>query len=994
MAVNRLAARMAARVLMIAMISTAAAAAEGEEHAPALMPLPRTITFGAGFLPLPGMLTPDWSGCRSAELPGALARLYSDIARLTGTPSDPEKPVRLAIHCETSGAVAHDRHEAYKLTVAEDGVRIDAAGPAGVLRAFATLRQLVMLQRGQPELAFAAIEDAPRFPWRGIMLDVARNFLSVETIERQIDAMERVKLNVLHLHLSDDQGFRVESKRYPKLNAQSPYYTQAQVRSLVTYAADRGVLVVPEFDVPGHTRAIVDAYPEIGLRAAKAVGAFPRDVALNPASPRTYRFLQSLIEEMAPLFPGPYFHIGGDEVSAAAWEDSAEVKALMAREQLATKADVEAYFARRVTKIVRRAGKTSMGWDEITNAGLADDVVIHAWQSSNATAAAVAKGYRTVVSAGYYLDLLMPTDFHYAIDPLDPAAAGFTPEEAERARKASPLIARVLTDAVIAKPLPPLTAEQAQLVLGGEAALWGVQVTDEMADHRLWPRAAALAERFWSPAHVRDASEMYRRLVAVDHQLTVMGLDGDAQRRRMTLRLAPDSAEAVHTLLDIVTPVRNMAHDHGILAALRGQRIVQALNSLADAAPTDSLVAQRFVAQVQQVVAGDRAGETALRAQLTLWRDNDARFAAVARGNAMLAPALPTSSAIAALAQMGLAALDAIAAGTVLDATTTAGAEALLAEAEKHDAASRKALLSFLNAQPPADLIIAITPGIRALIDAAKNPTQNAPAHSAHVPAASSPVGMVGQPCAPTPPLPKAVREFNDALLEPGKPDLPRLLALTRDPEFIAYNEAKKQREAQDWAGLCRYRADNIELLASGARPDVVFIGDSITEGWVRGDAELFSEKVIGRGIGGQTSGQLLVRFHADVIALRPRVVHIMVGTNDVAGNAGPTSERAYQDNIKAMIEVARAHDIRVVLASIPPAARFMWRPEVKPAAQIVRLNAWLRDYAAREGLRYLDYHSILATVDGALRPEFAIDGVHPNRDGYAAMRKLAASVR
>jgi len=257
--------------------------------------------------------------------------------------------------------------------------------------------------------------------------------------------------------------------------------------------------------------------------------------------------------------------------------------------------------------------------------------------------------------------------------------------------------------------------------------------------------------------------------------------------------------------------------------------------------------------------------------------------------------------------------------------------------------------------------------------------------------ARAAPVGMVDQPCPPPLPVPAPVEAFNAAFLEPGKPDLPRMIALTKDPAYVAYEAARKERDAQDPNGLCRYAQSNAELLATGRRPDAVFLGDSITENWVRGDPGLFADgRIVGRGIGGQTSAQMLVRFHADVVALRPRVVHIMAGTNDVAGNGGLTSERAFQDNVAAMVEIARAHDIRVVLASLPPASRFFWRPEVRPAEQIRRLNAWLKDYAAREKLSFVDYHALLSTPEGAMQSGFAIDGVHPNGDGYAAMRTSA----
>jgi lysophospholipase L1-like esterase len=255
-------------------------------------------------------------------------------------------------------------------------------------------------------------------------------------------------------------------------------------------------------------------------------------------------------------------------------------------------------------------------------------------------------------------------------------------------------------------------------------------------------------------------------------------------------------------------------------------------------------------------------------------------------------------------------------------------------------------------------------------------------------------VGMVEAPCPPPLAPPPSVEAFNTAFLERGKADLAKLTALTQEPDYVAYQKARAQQDAQDPNGLCRYAAANAALLNGGRRPRVVFLGDSITEGWVRGDPALFADgRFVGRGVGGQTSAQMLVRFHADVVALRPRVVHIMAGTNDVAGNGGPTTEAAFQNNIMAMVEIARAHRIKVVLASLPPAARFFWRPEVRPAAQIVRLNAWLRDYARREGLGFVDYHARLAAPDGAMRPQFAIDGVHPNRDGYAAIRDIARAL-
>jgi len=216
------------------------------------------------------------------------------------------------------------------------------------------------------------------------------------------------------------------------------------------------------------------------------------------------------------------------------------------------------------------------------------------------------------------------------------------------------------------------------------------------------------------------------------------------------------------------------------------------------------------------------------------------------------------------------------------------------------------------------------------------------------------------------------------------------------DPSDLLQNPLVKEgfrreeaRRLTDWAYLCRFKAANQVLLQQGA-PRVVFIGDSITMGWELGDPSLFSHKVVDRGISGQTSPQILVRFQADVISLHPRVVHLMIGTNDVAGNTGPTSDADIENNIRAMVTLARANKIAVVLASIPPASNMNWKPGLKPAARIKALNAWLRDYAAQTGCVFVDYHKALVDSNGGLLPELSNDGVHPNRNGYAVMRPLA----
>ncbi len=263
-------------------------------------------------------------------------------------------------------------------------------------------------------------------------------------------------------------------------------------------------------------------------------------------------------------------------------------------------------------------------------------------------------------------------------------------------------------------------------------------------------------------------------------------------------------------------------------------------------------------------------------------------------------------------------------------------------------------------------------------------------AASAWVPlGATEPVGMVDEACPAMPPVPAVVAQWNEALLGPGPLDRAALSSrLQQDAEAQAYQRAQQAWAARDWAKLCRYRADNRDLLATGRPVQAVFLGDSITDNWPRADPALFdAHGWVGRGISGQTSAQMLVRFQADVVALRPRWVHILAGTNDVAGNGGPTTVQDFRNNIMAMVQLARANGIAVVLGAIPPARRFSWRPEVDAAPRIAELNAWLKAYAQQQGLGFVDYHAALAR-DGDLPPAYGHDGVHPNRDGYAVMRR------
>jgi hexosaminidase len=390
--------------------------------------------------------------------------------------------------------------------------------------------------------------------------------------------------------------------------------------------------------------------------------------------------------------------------------------------------ELESYFFDRVRKGVVASGKSVVGWEEVARTEIADDVVVQTWRSSNAIPRVTSQGNRVIATCGYYLDKLWPAEFHYKVDPQDPTACGLTKEQFEEG-KAKKLPSAILAeDQVIDTSLKLSRARQA-LVIGGEAALWTEMVTEEMLDNRLWPGSAVIAERLWSSASVRDTGDMYRRLIVVQDGLRVLGLLDAANRRRMAARLAPGDSGPVTLLLDLVGPTRNHAHNRMGTALLKGKKPeLQNYNELADAASPDSLVARHFELDAEQFTRGDRSAAAALKATLTSWRDNHDRFASVAKGNANLEAALPISADIAALSGIGLDAIAAIEGGHAPSSDWRAKAEELLDRQSAAEKASESIVQVFTMQQPPADLLISITPGVRKLVEGAVNLDNSYPA--------------------------------------------------------------------------------------------------------------------------------------------------------------------------------------------------------------------------------------------------------------------------
>ncbi len=384
-----------------------------------LMPVPAKIQPGEGRLRIDRNFSfIQLNGYREARLEAAAARLVEQVAKKTGIPMNAgiagsAPAAALVVYCDHASAPVQtaEEDESYRLTVTSLGARLDAPNPLGVMHGFETFLQLVDLDSTGFGVPAVTIEDHPRFPWRGLMLDVSRHWMPLDAVKRTLDGMAAVKLNVLHLHLSENQGFRIESKVYPKLQemgSDGHYFTQDQVREVIAYARDRGIRVIPEFDMPGHATAWFVGYPELAsgpgpYRMERDWGVF--DPAMDPTREETYKFLDTFIGEMAALFPDEYFHIGGDEVNGKQWDASPRVQEFKRAQGLKSNEALQAYFTRRVQTLVRKHGKKMIGWDEILTPDMPRTVLLQSWRGPKSLADAARQGVNGILSSGYYLDL-------------------------------------------------------------------------------------------------------------------------------------------------------------------------------------------------------------------------------------------------------------------------------------------------------------------------------------------------------------------------------------------------------------------------------------------------------------------------------------------------------------------------------------------------------------------------------------------------------------
>ncbi len=630
------------RAASVVLTLLATAASLEAQATPALMPLPVHVEPAQGRLRLDSTFTVSAPQFADARLRAGIARALTRLADRVAQPVAPEPgagpAATLAVRVAGAGEAVQspDEDESYALEVGADHATLTAATVVGALRGLETLQQLVATDSAGFYLPAITIHDTPRFRWRGLLIDASRHFMPPDVIRRTLDGMALVKLNVLHWHLSDDQGFRVESLRYPKLQqlgSDGLYYTQQQVRDLVGYARDRGIRVVPEFDMPGHSTSWFVGYPEFAsapgpYEIIREFGVF--DAAFDPTRDATYEFLDGFLTEMAALFPDSYWHIGGDEVAPTQWNRNPKILRFKRLRGYKDNEALQAYFNQRLSQILTRHHKRMVGWDEILHPDLPKTTVIQSWRGTEYLGAAARQGFSGILSAPYYLDHIDPADQLYLADPLP---AGST-----------------------------LTAAQAAQVLGGEACMWAEQVNAETVDSRIWPRMAAIAERFWSPASVRDVDDMYRRLPVISVELERVGLTQEAHTYRMLRALAGRrGVQPLHDLLAITMPV---TFGQRYAAQHTNQRTP--LTRLIDAARPDPWMRSQLNHQAALAV-GDGAPAAAARDQLrqifTGWKPLSALVTALADTIPLAQDGVPAARALVPLADLGLQALEYLATG-------------------------------------------------------------------------------------------------------------------------------------------------------------------------------------------------------------------------------------------------------------------------------------------------------------------------------------------
>jgi hexosaminidase len=647
--------------LLVFVLAAPAATLAGEPLD--LMPMPEKVTLADGQFRLEASFTTMVTGQAHPRLYSAVTRMLRRLSGRTGlfmtqdviTPATAVEYPDLLITCQRPGSVALGEDESYTLAIGPDRIDLSCVTDLGGLRGIETLLQLLQVDETGFYFPALTIQDRPRFPWRGLMIDVARHWMPEDVILRNLDGMAAVKMNVLHLHLTEDQGFRIESKLFPRLHqlgSDGFYFTQEEMKRIIAYADERGIRVIPEFDMPGHTTAWFVGHPEL----ASAPGPYTierrwgvMDPTMDPTKESTYKLLDRFLGEMARLFPDPYLHIGGDENNGKQWDANPAIQAFKKKNAIKDNHALQAYFNNRLLKILTRHGKRMIGWDEILHPDMPKSIVIQSWRGPQFLAQSARQGYQGILSNGYYIDLIQPASFHYLNDPI-PADSALSPLEQGR-------------------------------ILGGEATSWAELVTPETVDSRIWPRTAAIAERLWSPADLRDLGSMYNRMEIISRQLEELGLTHIKNYEMMLRRLtAQQDISALRVLTDVIEPVKiYQRHSQGIT-----YYSYSPYTRTVDAARPESMTARSFGSGVDALLLQPSSPEgDRVMNQLAIWQENHARLTETMKKAPAIREMESLSQDLADLATAGLQAAEAIQEGRKLGMEWGSSQQALIERARK-----------------------------------------------------------------------------------------------------------------------------------------------------------------------------------------------------------------------------------------------------------------------------------------------------------------------
>lgn len=456
-----------------------------------LVPYPQTLTLESdGKFILSNGYKIEYTGVKSGKLLEYVQRKDDDIKSLlldwTNKDNQGDKPV-IEINCVSEAVPNVSTDESYTLEINSERALLSASTDIGAMRGVETFLQLIQTSEDKVFIPSVRISDYPRFKWRGLMMDVCRHFIPKSVILRNLDAMAMFKMNVLHWHLSEDQGFRVECKTFPKLHemgSDGKYFTHEDVKEIIKYANNRGIRVIPEFDIPGHSSAWFVGYPEYASLPGKYeierhYGVF--DPTFDPTREETYEFFDKFFAEMSQLFNDEYIHIGGDENNGRQWDSSKAIQEFKKANNLKSNHELQAYFNKRIQKILEKHGKKMIGWDEILSTELPKSIMIQSWQGKQGMVTAAKNGYYSILSNGYYIDLCQSMVDHYYNDPLPPDIG--------------------------------LTDDEKKFILGGEATMWAELVDSTNVFTRIWPRTAAIAEVFWSGRKTFGLDSIYNNEV-------------------------------------------------------------------------------------------------------------------------------------------------------------------------------------------------------------------------------------------------------------------------------------------------------------------------------------------------------------------------------------------------------------------------------------------------------------------------------------------------